>query len=88
MELSQTGDTVGKNVIKEFKEVMYGMNEIYDATKDEQFSKAYIDIDEPRIRELDNGRRIPYRRRRIMRSGSTNIFRPFRGRRRNWPLLQ
>jgi hypothetical protein len=61
LELSQTGDTVGKNVIKEFKEVMYGMNEIYDATKDEQFSKAYIDIDEPRIRELDNGRRIPYR---------------------------
>ena len=37
------------------------MNEIYDATKDEQFGKGYIDIDEMRIRKLDDGRQIPFR---------------------------
>lgn len=37
------------------------MDRIYDATKDEQFSKGYIDMDEVRIRKLDNGRQIPFR---------------------------
>lgn len=37
------------------------MNEIYDAKKDAQFRKGYIDIDEMRVRKLDNGREIPYR---------------------------
>lgn len=35
--------------------------EIYDAKKDKQFSKGYIDVDEERIRKLDNGVEIPYR---------------------------
>lgn len=35
--------------------------ERYDATKDEQFSKGYIDVDEWRTRKLDDGREIPYR---------------------------
>ena len=37
------------------------MDRIYDATKDEQFSKGYIDIDEMRTRKLDDGRQIPFR---------------------------
>ncbi len=37
------------------------MTEIYDAKKDEQFSKGYIDMDEMRIREVGNGLKIPYR---------------------------
>ena len=37
------------------------MDRIYDATKDEQFSKGYIDIDEMRTRKLDDGREIPFR---------------------------
>ena len=37
------------------------MREIYDALKDEQFSRGYVDIDEERIRTLDDGRKIPYR---------------------------
>lgn len=37
------------------------MDGIYDATKDEQFSKGYIDIDEMRTRSLDDGRQIPFR---------------------------
>ncbi len=37
------------------------MNEIYDAKKDPQFSKGFIDIDEMRTRTLDDGRELPYR---------------------------
>ena len=37
------------------------MDRIYDATKDEQFGKGYIDIDEMRTRKLDDGREIPFR---------------------------
>ncbi len=37
------------------------MNEIYDAKKDPQFSKGFIDIDEMRTRILDDGRELPYR---------------------------
>lgn len=37
------------------------MKEIYDAKKDPQFSKGFIDIDEMRTRTLDDGRELPYR---------------------------
>ncbi len=37
------------------------MREIYDAKKDPQFQKGYIDIDEERVRKLEDGREIPYR---------------------------
>ncbi|MCD8074824.1 MAG: PKD domain-containing protein [Lachnospiraceae bacterium] len=35
--------------------------ELYDAKKDEQFSRGYIDIDEMRVRKLENGCSIPFR---------------------------
>ena len=37
------------------------MKEIYDAKTDPQFSKGFIDIDEERVRTLDDGRTLPYR---------------------------
>lgn len=37
------------------------MREIYDALTDEQFSRGYVDIDEERVRSLDDGRKIPFR---------------------------
>ena len=37
------------------------MSEIYDAKKDPQFSKGFIDIDEIRTRTLEAGRELPYR---------------------------
>ena len=37
------------------------MSEIYDAKKDPQFSKGFIDIDEMRTRTLEYGRELPYR---------------------------
>ena len=37
------------------------MSEIYDAKKDPQFSKGFIDIDEMRTRTLEDGRELPYR---------------------------
>lgn len=37
------------------------MKEIYDAKNDIQFSKGYIDIDETKIRKLENGVDIKYR---------------------------
>jgi hypothetical protein len=37
------------------------MKEIYDAKNDPQFSKGYIDIDEIKIRKLENGSEIKYR---------------------------
>ncbi len=37
------------------------MKEIYDARKDEEFRGGYIDIDEMRIRKLDDGTEIPFR---------------------------
>lgn len=37
------------------------MTEIYDAKKDPQFQKGFIDIDEMRTRSLDDGRELPYR---------------------------
>ena len=37
------------------------MREIYDAKTDEQFQKGYIDIDENRVRKMEDGTEIPYR---------------------------
>ncbi len=37
------------------------MKEIYDAKKDRQFQNGYVDIDETRVRMLDDGTEIPYR---------------------------
>ncbi len=37
------------------------MSEIYDAKKDEQFSKGYIDMDEMRMRKLDDGTELMFR---------------------------
>lgn len=34
--------------------------EVYDAKKDEEFSKGYIDVDEMRVRVLDDGTKIPF----------------------------
>lgn len=37
------------------------MGEIYDAKKDKEFENGYIDIDEMRIRKLQDGTELPYR---------------------------
>lgn len=36
------------------------MRDVYDATKDEEFSRGYVDIEEDRIRVLKDGSEVPY----------------------------
>ena len=44
----------------EMKKGLHG-KEIYEAKKDPQFQKPYVDVDEWKERELPDGTKVPYR---------------------------